>query len=66
MNRKPIGLSVPYRKSATSMSSTPPKALKRQWVELTDDEAIKLIEDESLGRGELIDEVNRILKERNT
>jgi hypothetical protein len=37
MTRKPIGLSIPYRKK-------PEPTQKRPWVGLTDDEALALVE----------------------
>ena len=39
---------------------------QRTWVGLTDDEAIYLIENERLGRGELLEATESKLKEKNT
>jgi hypothetical protein len=42
------------------------EASQRQWVGLTDEEAILLIENDGIGRGELINLVEAKLKEKNT
>lgn len=41
MTRRPIGLTVPYRNSATSVSPTSPKVL-RKWHGLTEEEIIEI------------------------
>jgi len=68
MTRKPIGVTVPYRKSATSVSSTPPKALpaKRAWVGLTlADKQAFIDQDFGGNRLDAMDYAEKILKERN-
>ena len=51
------------RRLRKEWNTTPPQ---RTWVGLTDEESILLIENDSIGRGELIDIVTAKLKEKNT
>ncbi|MBU3577557.1 hypothetical protein [Polynucleobacter sp. UK-Kesae-W10] len=65
MTRKPIGLSVPHRKSATSVSPTSPKVL-RKWVDLTIADKQALLDDNYGGsRADVIDRAIKLFKEKN-
>lgn len=58
--RKPIGLTVPYREVGCKEKST-----KREWVGLTNGESHKLYESK-LERVALIEAVEDLLRKKNT
>jgi hypothetical protein len=61
VNRKPIGLTTPYRKVNKDRDG---------WVNLTDDEVKQTLLDYNMGasphRVDCIREIERLLKEKNT
>jgi hypothetical protein len=58
--RRPIGLTVPYREVGYKEKST-----KREWVGLTNGESLKLYESK-LERVGLIEAVEDLLRKKNT
>ena len=66
MTRRAIGLSVPYRKTTTSVSPTSPKVLQRKWVDLTLADKQSLLDDNYGGsRADVIDRAIKLFKEKN-